>query len=75
MERRLREAAKLGFTGALVPKVGAPKPGAIKGMHLIACGTVQEVRPTRAHAFLTSASLHPRGRDAHPIIHTPETSK
>ena len=40
-QERLREAAKLGFTQALIPRANAPK-GGIEGLEVIAVGRVDE---------------------------------
>jgi DNA repair protein RadA/Sms len=40
-QERLREAAKLGFTHAMVPKSNAPRQ-AIKGLEVIALDRVEE---------------------------------
>ena len=40
-QERLKEAAKLGFTQALIPKANAPK-GKIEGMEVIACERASE---------------------------------
>ena len=40
-QERLKEAAKLGFTHAVIPKANAPK-GGVKGIHVVAVDRVEE---------------------------------
>jgi predicted ATP-dependent serine protease len=42
LERRLAEAAKLGFKRALIPATGGPPSSTIKGIQLIPCATVAQ---------------------------------
>jgi len=42
LERRLREAARLGFTHAVVPSAGRARPGPIPGLTIHAVATVRE---------------------------------
>jgi DNA repair protein RadA/Sms len=42
-EDRLREAAKHGFTRAVVPKANAPKPGRIAGLDILAADRLAQV--------------------------------
>ena len=41
-QERLKEAAKLGFSVAIVPKANAPKGGSVKGMEVIAVERLSE---------------------------------
>jgi DNA repair protein RadA/Sms len=42
LERRLREAARLGFATAIVPRSGRSKPPAVKGLEVVAVSNLRE---------------------------------
>ncbi|MBI3746369.1 MAG: DNA repair protein RadA, partial [Chloroflexi bacterium] len=73
IERRLREAARLGFSEAVVPSTGRSRPAHIPAMTVHAVATVREaievalgdgspepVRPSRAGSSRGAADLAPR---------------
>ncbi|HJX68371.1 MAG TPA: AAA family ATPase [Candidatus Limnocylindrales bacterium] len=42
LERRLREAARLGFATAIVPRTGRSQPPAVKGLEVVAVSNLRE---------------------------------
>jgi DNA repair protein RadA/Sms len=42
LDRRMREAARLGFARAIVPRAGMRGPGTSPGLEIVACATVRE---------------------------------
>ncbi len=59
LERRLREAARLGFTRAVVPRAGGRVPSSVDGLEVVASGSVADaIRVALAEAPVGSG----RGR-------------
>lgn len=63
IERRISEAAKLGFSKIIIPAVRAPAAtGRLAGINIVPCRTIYDALQAVLGSFVTQQ--HPRHQDA-----------